>query len=323
MKNWYTRKEAADKLGVSMNTIYHYYKQGKIKKIPDPHRLHREVRYEKAEIDQLAAEMEEQPDGLSPAHVAKQLGISVQLVYKHIREGTIEASEVPVGDERFHYVISEESLEKVKEELRPQFGKIRRTEYYDSSRDIALFQHFYSAKIPTARIMKNEKQQWCFYLPITQKWISYEEGIGTNDLVPFYSIHQPSLQGSGYVKLLIKKDEDVFYPFIDYLFNIWGVENVRIRDKGESAYIVVKSGAKPFEEQPFSVEELIPFVIEGSIYFQENFFITESGYRKTSLELPILMHEQIKTLAEKEKITMSEWVEQALKKVLKNSEGNH
>ena len=54
MNEWYTQKEVAEQLGVSKATVYHYAKQGKIRKIADPHRLHREARYYKEEVDRLA-----------------------------------------------------------------------------------------------------------------------------------------------------------------------------------------------------------------------------------------------------------------------------
>ena len=56
MNEWYTQKEVAERLGVSKATVYHYAKQGKIRKIMDPHRLHREARYYKEEVDLIAME---------------------------------------------------------------------------------------------------------------------------------------------------------------------------------------------------------------------------------------------------------------------------
>ena len=97
---WYTQQEVADLLGVSKTTVYHYAKQRKIIKIADPHRLHREARYEKAEVDQLVNERKSYPMGMRPTEVAKKLGLSVQSVYKYIQEGVIKAKEVPFGDER-------------------------------------------------------------------------------------------------------------------------------------------------------------------------------------------------------------------------------
>lgn len=36
MNEWYTQKEVAERLGVSKATVYHYAKQGKIRKMADP-----------------------------------------------------------------------------------------------------------------------------------------------------------------------------------------------------------------------------------------------------------------------------------------------
>ncbi|WP_338451011.1 helix-turn-helix domain-containing protein [Niallia oryzisoli] len=77
INEWYTQKQVAEQLGVSKATVYHYAKQGKIRKIADPHRLHREARYYKEEVDRLASEREQYPTGMRPSEVAKQLGLSV------------------------------------------------------------------------------------------------------------------------------------------------------------------------------------------------------------------------------------------------------
>jgi excisionase family DNA binding protein len=66
---WYTQQEVANLLGISKATVYHYAQQKKIKKIADPHRLHREARYEKAEVDELTEERNSYPSGIRPAEV--------------------------------------------------------------------------------------------------------------------------------------------------------------------------------------------------------------------------------------------------------------
>src|SRR4051812_29844242 len=87
--------KVAERLEVSKATVYHYAKQGKIRKIADPHRLNREARYYKEEVDRLFIEKENYPTGMRPSEVAKQLGLSVQSVYKYTKDGTIKAVEVP------------------------------------------------------------------------------------------------------------------------------------------------------------------------------------------------------------------------------------
>lgn len=321
MKNWYTKQEAARLLGVSTNTIYHYWKQGKIRRIPDPHRLYKEARYYKEEIDQLAAEKNNQPNGYSPSDIANMLNINVQLIYKYIREGLIKAQEVPVGDEKYTYIISEEEYQSIKETLQPVIeNKIRRNEYYNSRYDIALFQHFQSNKIPTARVEYNSEKIWGFYLPITQKWIPYEEGIQVYNLKPVYSIHQKSIQNYNYVRFEIPKEEDIFYPFLDYLYEHWGVENLRLRSNG-LVTILLKEGEQPFSSS-FSIEDILPFLKEGKVVYEDGLLITRSAYQKTSIDLPKNLLNEIKRLAESENIKMSAWIERAITEYLKNLRKN-
>lgn len=320
MKEWYTQKEVADRLDVSKATVYHYAKQGKIKKISDPHRLHREARYYKEEVDHMALERERYPTGMRPSEVAKQLGLSVQSVYKYIKDGTIKSVEVPFGDERTTYVISEGAFQEAKELLKPlESERVRKNEYYDSHNDIALFQYFQSKDSLTARVMKDEKHNWGFYLPYYQKWVEYNEGIEKYGLEPCYGIHIDPFEYKGYVHINIPTDEDILYPFIDFIYESWGIENLGIRKHEQSVYISMKAGESPLQNSlSFTLDQLIPFVKEGTIEIAEGLFLVQSAYRKTNLELPIKMLDTVKRLAVQENLTMGQWVERAINQALKN-----
>ena len=118
LKDWYTRQEVADKLGISKATVYHYAKQKKIIKIDDPHRLIREARYKMEEVDILATERQRnQPMGLRPSELAKQLGVTTQRIYALIRETDLPVDELPVGDERTIYSIPDETAAWIQQEI--------------------------------------------------------------------------------------------------------------------------------------------------------------------------------------------------------------
>jgi len=322
INEWYTQKQVAERLGVSKATVYHYAKQGKIRKIADPHRLHREARYYKEEVDYLASARKQQPTGMRPSEVAKQLGLSVQSVYKYIKDGTIKSVEVPFGDERTNYVISEEDFLKAKELFQSlEFERVRKNEYYDANHDIALFQYFQSPDSTAARVMKDEELNWGFYLPYYQKWVEYNEGIEKYGLEPCYEIHKDILDYKGYVHIQIPKGEDILYPFIDFLYESWGIENVGIREQEQGVYISLKAGELSLPQSiPFNLDLLIPFIKEGTIEIAEGLFIVRSAYRKTNLELPIKMLDEVKQLAEKKNLTMSQWVEQVIQQALQMEE---
>ncbi|WP_235782474.1 DNA-binding protein [Peribacillus psychrosaccharolyticus] len=304
------QKEVADLLQVSKATVYHYGKQKKITKIQDPHRLHKEARYEKGEVDRLVYEKQALPTGMSPNNVAKKLGVSVQSVYKYIQDGLIKATAVPYGDERTIYVISETAYEEAAGVLKSsESQRPKRFEYYQPSQDIVLFQKFHSNKVPEARVIRNKDNEWGFYLANIQKWLPFEEGIREYQLEPVYPIHQSTFELNGYIELEIPKDVIVFYPFLDYLLETWGMENIRLREQGNRIVLFIRAGQKPFFNKGFLVDDIRPFLIKGNIYYEEGQLILRSSYRKTSLELPIDLLEKITEYAEQESISMSKWIE--------------
>lgn len=315
---WYTQKEVADLLGVSKATVYHYGKQKKIIKILDPHRLHKEARYEKTEVDQLVYEKQSLPTGMSPNDVAKKLGLSVQSVYKYIQDGSIKAKAVPYGDERITYVISEIAYHEAEKSLKPsETQRPKKYEYYDSKNDIVLYQRFHSTKIPEARVVRNEDNVFGFYLPNIQKWLTYEEGVKNYALKPSYSIHQPTLDYKGYVELQVPKNEVVFYPFIDYLYKNWGVENVRMREQDSSVLLFIRAGERPLMPEMISIADILPYLTNGEMHHEDDTLILRSPNRKTSFELPNNLLETISDLAEQEGISISKWVEQKLSSIIK------
>ncbi|MCK1995344.1 helix-turn-helix domain-containing protein [Peribacillus muralis] len=310
---WYTQKEAANLLGVSKATVYHYGKQKKIIKILDPHRLHKEARYQKAEVDRLVYEKQSLPTGMSPNEVAKKLGVSVQSVYKYIQDGLIKAEAVPYGDERITYVISETAYQEAEKSLKPsEIQRPKKYEYYDAKNEIALYQRFHSPKIPEARVIRNKENVFGFYLPNIQKWLTYEEGMKIYTLKPSYSIHQPPLDNKGYVELQVSKNEVVFYPFMDYLYEIWGVENIRLREQRETVLLYIKAGEKPLKSEVFGIADIFPYLINGEMRHEEGILLLRSPYRKTSFELPNELLEKISALAKQEGISISKWVENKL-----------
>ncbi|MDV7767640.1 helix-turn-helix domain-containing protein [Peribacillus sp. CSMR9] len=315
---WYTQKEVADLLGVSKATVYHYGKQKKIMKILDPHRLHKEARYEKAEVDRLVYERQSLPTGMSPNEVAKKMGLSVQSVYKYIQDGSIKAKAVPYGDERITYVISESDYHEAEKSLKPsETQRPKKYEYYDTKNDIVLYQRFHSTKIPEARVIRNEENVFGFYLSNIQKWLTYEEGMKNYALKPSYSIHQPTLDYKGYVELQVPKDEVVFYPFLDYLYKNWGVENIRMREQDSSVLLFIRAGERPLLPDMISIADILPYLTNGEMYHEDDTLILRSPNRKTSFELPIELLEAISDLAEQEGISTSKWVEQKLSSITK------
>jgi hypothetical protein len=151
--------------------------------------------------------------------------------------------------------------------------------------------------------------------------VNYNEGLEKYHLEPCYEIHRESLDYKGYVYIEIPKGEDILYPFIDFIHESWGIENIGIREHEQFVYIAIKTGESILQNPlPFTLRQLFPFIKEGTIEIVDATFIARSAYRKTNLELPIKMLDEVKKLAEKKNLTMSQWVEQAIRQALQMEE---
>jgi hypothetical protein len=97
--------------------------------------------------------------------------------------------------------------------------------------------------------------------------------------MPVYPIHQSTLEYKGYVELEIPKDTVVFYPFVDYLYETWGMENVRLREQDNTIVLFIRARERPLTTKGFFATDILPFLIKGDIYNEED-LIFRSSYRK-------------------------------------------
>lgn len=314
MRDWYTRQEVADLLGVSKATVYHYAKQKKIIKIEDPHRLHREARYEKEEVDLLVAERKRnEPTGLRPSELAKQLNVPVQRIYTLIHETKLPVDQLPVGDERMIYSIPEETATWISQQINlAGTGRGMRTEFYDSRYDIALYQLFKSENGQEMRVVRNLDEEWGFYLP-SGTWIPYADGRDIFHYEPLYTIHHQNIPVKGYTDFLLPKNDTEAFLFLDFVYEAWGIENIRIREEETAIKLSIKSGEREvLIPLPISGEKIHDFIEQGDLIIEGTQLTLVSGYRRTTFDLPSQLLDSLKEYAESVHLTMSEYVEAAL-----------
>lgn len=317
MKNWYTRQEVADLLGVSKATVYHYAKQKKIIKIEDPHRLIREARYEIEEVDALAEERKRnEPTGLRPSELAKQLGVPTQRIYALIQETDLPIEELPLGDERTIYSISEEAAAWIRQEIN-RTAPVRgtRAEFYDSTNDVALYQLFQAENGQSVRVLRNDNQEWGFYLQ-SSIWIPFTTAVKMYHYKAAYPIHQKTMAIRGYTDFSLPKELPASYAFLDFVYEVWGIENIRIREHDRAIELSIKSGEVSLS---IAVPDVITrdlldnFLISGDIITDEQIWHLVSGYRRTTFDLPTKMLDSLQVIAKESDLSMSEYVEVALR----------
>lgn len=325
---YYTRQQVADLLGIAKVTVYHYAKQNKIRKVPDPHHAYREARYYKDEVDALVEQRKlVQVEGYSTSDISKELGISQQKIYQLIDDNKLKVDKVPYGDERIRYVIPEETFRWIKAEIeRTAPTRGIRSEFYDSVLDISLFQLFTSPERGETRVIRNADREWGFY-STSHTWIPYGQAIKQFMYTPAYSIHQTSLKVTGYTDFILPKDNELSYVFLDYIYRSRGIENIRLREHEGHIALSVKSG-------PVQVTDSLPPALTattiqsfldggaGNVLFEEEEWIFVSGYRKTSVDLPVPTLDTLQKLAKQEKVTTNDLVEQAVHDFLQRKESN-
>ncbi len=324
MKNWYTRQEVADILGISKATVYHYAKQKKIIKIVNPHRLIREVRYKKEEVDALAVERKRhQPLGIRPSTLAKQLGVTPQRIYALIRETALPVDELPAGDERTIYSIPDETAEWIRQEIgRTASTRGTRVEFYDAKFDIVLYQLFRTQQGQDMRVLRNDNQEWGFYLQ-SRTWIPYTNGINVYQYEAAYPIHQSNRRVRGYTDFLLPKDVQESFDFLDFVYQVWGIENIRIREQDTHIDLSIKSGeiAVPIALPDVLTERIIKqFLVLGDVVIEEAEWTLVSGYRRTTFDLPTNLLDELQEISKEKDLSMSEYVEEALREKLAREE---
>lgn len=332
-ENKYSRQEVADILGISKATVYHYAKQRKIKKVPDPHKIMREAYYYKEEVDKLAEEKNQQEKvGYSTSQLSKRLGVSSQKIYALIKEYNLNVNEIPYGDERFIYDIPETTAKWIEQELkRTSATRGIRSEFYDSTLDLAIFQLFTSNNQQVNRLLRNKDGDWGF-LSSSGSWIPYDRGITKYEYTPVYNIHRPliKMKGRGYTDFILPKDSLSSFLFLDFIYANRGIENIRLREYEEHLSLSVKSGLMQIIspiESTLTIKIINSFLQNGGageILFDENEWNFISGYRKTAIELPISLIEDMQKVADQEQMYTNELIEKAIQqfidsKISKNS----
>jgi len=324
LNDWYTRQEVADILGISKATVYHYAKQKKIIKIEDPHRLIREVRYKREEVDTLAAERQRnQPMGLRPSELAKQLGVTTQRIYALIRETDLPVDELPVGDERTIYSIPDETAVWITQEIeRTASVRGTRVEFYDAKFDIALYQCFRTQQGQDIRVLRNDNQEWGFYLQ-SRTWIPFTNGIHIYQYEAVYPIHRPNSRVKGYTDFSLPKDLQESFDFLDFVYQIWGIENIRIREHDTHIDLSIKSGEIELSipVPKILTESIIKrFLVLGDVVLKEGEWTLISGYRRTTFDLPNNLLDKLQEIAKEKDLSMSEYVEEAVREKFEREE---
>ncbi|MED4690633.1 hypothetical protein [Peribacillus frigoritolerans] len=89
-----------------------------------------------------------------------------------------------------------------------------------------------------------------------------------------------------------------------------------MREQGSSVLLFIRAGEKSFKSDVFGMADILPYLINGEMYHEDDTLILRSPNKKTSFELPIELLETISHLAEQEGISISKWIELKLSAII-------
>lgn len=146
-------------------------------------------------------------------------------------------------------------------------------------------------------------------------------GVKTYHYRPTYNIHQQTMSLKGFTDFSLPKDRLESYAFLDFVYEGWGIENIRLREQADALLLSIKSGTmEPAIAMPSELNDAIiqSFLVLGNVVIEGSKWHLVSGYRRTTFDLPNTLLDQLQVFAKEAKITMSEVVEALLREKLED-----
>lgn len=310
----YTAAEVALVLGCSVPTVYGYAKKGWIRKMKDPHKLSGSTRFVREDVDRLKAEQDRlKAAGRSITEVAKQFGVYPQKVKEAIVALNLEIQSVPltVQSAKQRYAVTTEQEQAIGNYLKQQKStRSKRNHLYMPAAGVALYQSFLLAGEQPVRLKQNDQKELGFFLD-DQEFLPYLQALRTHDLEPRYAIHQQKQQAQqGFTDLVVPTGRKTFYRILDVLYTVCGVENFNAEVRNGQLIASIRNGQYPVNEfvAKDALRILRNYIQSGKVTSEENNWIFSRSDRTVQLVFEEEVYEELVKLAEKEGLSLQEWV---------------
>lgn len=306
-ENYLTTKEAAEKLNVTVTTIYNYVKRGRLKPVYDDWSIDGMMLFYEEDIENLK---EERPQGYTTGQVATILGMHQTTISKQIKEGKIKAKKV-LYKGRMTYFVDEDTLNELitlREKKRNNYIKI-----FDSNYQLYLFQSLVNDRTNEfGRIMDLSKDKG-YLLTDSGREIALENltKYGFSPLERY----SPSkyLNRAGYVYFRFKKPtnlHDKTYDVLETFYRTAGYRNIKISLTDSSINVQIKP---VLLEGKISIEDYLnDHIIQGSVVKRHNGIWLDSDMERFTIEMPRELKEKLKALARRKALTLEELILETL-----------
>lgn len=309
--------QLAEFLGVSLQTVYTYIKNGII--VPenlDSWQIDSQYIISQEEADRVKELL--RPDGLTTREVAELVGCEQRHVIDAINEGKLNVKVRDITKRKQYFVQDDEQLEQFKRSFKQEMKKS--IKYHDPQKKLYLFQSFFHRADGTmARIMNLEEEK---SIAIDQ----FAKNISLEDLKKKYEparkyVHKKPIHKPGYVDfefILPSHTKALTYDVIEYIIEEIGINNVVINIEEEKIKFSVKPSLLPIGS--FIDDEVTGHLkrslVKGSIIERKQDIYLDSDDRRVSGIVSTDVQERIQEMAKSEGISMEEMVGKLLKKTV-------
>lgn len=317
-KKTYSLTEVCELLNVAESTVYSYARKGDIESAPNPYNVNPSARYIKSTVDAyIASQKAEQ--GIIQGKKIKELVEQLKIPRQRL-VGLIEKHHIPVHKivhkGRPLILIPEESaedLEKIVAAL-PQKNKQAKSDFYLPSHDLALYQFVKDSEGKLCRV-KRDFGIW----GLEYETVNFEtyfqplfdvDGTLAVKVEAVYPIHKETFKSQGYAHFKVSEEETELYPWIDYFYTHFGIENLYIDDSEKdfiSLYIKQHRLDLTLAPLPSAIEDFKEIALqEGDVvHILDELFIIPST-RRISAMISLTNYTQLKQIEETEHRELSD-----------------
>lgn len=313
--------QLAKYLGVSLQTIYTYIKNGVIV----PENLNSwQIDNQYIISDEEAGRVKEllRPDGLTTKEVAEEIGCEQRHVISAIDEGRLNAKVRDITKRKQYFVQEDELLDEFKRSFKEEHKRV--TKWHDSQHKLYLFQSFFHRTSGTiARIMNLDDlsqvatDQYGAAISIDKLQAEYDT---VHEYKQIKGINKPGMCEIHF--MLPSHVRALTYDFIEYVISEVGISNVDIKVEERTIIFSVKPSL--YQKSDFFNDELIGHVRrnlqKGQLIERKNDFYLDSNDRRINGIVSLDVQQEIHTKAKNEGVSVEEMVGRLLEEVVKKDD---
>jgi len=308
-------KEAADALNLSEPTVYTYLREGHLESV-DSH-LAEHLRVKKKSVEKLLSQKQTEK-GISLYAFAKRMNITRVRLQQIIDVHNIEISKISHG-RREQYLLTEDIQQRIHDILL-QDGHFPKTHFYNSQRNIALFQAFTSNSNHSIYRIERIENTWGVRTPTGI--LPFDLAEQRFELVPNYSIRQRVRTTSAVVTICVSLQHEHFYSVIDTVYATFGMDNLQFQYDDDNLLIYVKATKYQLQTQREQIYYLEQFIINGELTFtSDNQSIVLKSFDSIfNITVPQSLLPTLEQEAKKAKLTSSQLLNRVLEEYLQQKQ---